>query len=458
MKLFLTLASTVLALTLVANPRDSSRLINTIDLGYAVNSVDFSDDGNFLAIAGEDTHLDLYYANLAIKVKPFQGGHTGDVLIARFSPGSRLLATGGTDDRILIWDVASARIIHELTGHNGKIEDLSFSPNGFYLASAGGGNYATIWNLATGERILNLPPHPGLVTALAFSSDGEQLLTACKDQQLRSWNVSDGRLLKTVSGHNDPICDLDWSTAANLAASSNGNEEIDIWNTSSSSLVTKIPEPAKNVYSIVFNPDGTMLGTGGDGPGIKLWDMATGQLIMELASNAHPAGVAEIGFNHTGSVLVSCGRNGMVKFWEVPTLEERVTALVDQKMLAWLRDNPAGQATNFGGRARKIEKERKQFRGETEEQLTNFFVENVAWEKSLTIGAYVPAGSYFQVNSDLLGPMRLLIDPKDVKKLEDNRDRIRWQYLRMKLENGRLQPDSVMAFLKGMQRRYEVRP
>ena len=39
----------------------------------------------------------------------FQEAHDGEVNAVRFSPGSRLLATGGMDRRVKLWEVVSGK-------------------------------------------------------------------------------------------------------------------------------------------------------------------------------------------------------------------------------------------------------------------------------------------------------------------------------------------------------------
>ena len=55
-----------------------------------------------------------------------------------FSPDGKLLATGGDDRTVHIWDVASTRRIHVLRGHTRHILDLAFDPDGERLASGAG--------------------------------------------------------------------------------------------------------------------------------------------------------------------------------------------------------------------------------------------------------------------------------------------------------------------------------
>src|SRR6185437_5708307 len=68
----------------------------------------------------------------------------------------KLLATGGTDNTIKIWDFASQRELITLTGHTANIESLDFSPDGKLLASASEDGSTFLWDTKTGEHLLTL--------------------------------------------------------------------------------------------------------------------------------------------------------------------------------------------------------------------------------------------------------------------------------------------------------------
>ncbi|TDC42474.1 WD40 repeat domain-containing protein, partial [Actinomadura sp. KC345] len=82
-------------------------------------------------------------------------GHTAPVRSVGFSPDGGTLATGGLDDTVRLWDVATRRPIGTpLTGHSGSADSVAFSPDGGTLATAGDG-IVRLWNVAMPKDLVD---------------------------------------------------------------------------------------------------------------------------------------------------------------------------------------------------------------------------------------------------------------------------------------------------------------
>src|SRR3954462_8513204 len=65
-----------------------------------------------------------------------QAGHVGEVSGLAFSPDDKLLASGGADRTVKIWDVASMRELRTATGHQEAITARAVAGDGTAVASA----------------------------------------------------------------------------------------------------------------------------------------------------------------------------------------------------------------------------------------------------------------------------------------------------------------------------------
>lgn len=111
------------------------------------NAVAYDPFGTLIAVAScagavddmgicDATELALYdaitYEKLGILV-----GHADGVAITelRFSPDGSLLASGGADDKVIVWDVVNIKENNRFTGYNFGVSSLAFSPDGQLLVT-----------------------------------------------------------------------------------------------------------------------------------------------------------------------------------------------------------------------------------------------------------------------------------------------------------------------------------
>lgn len=103
------------------------------------------------SVAGSTPQTNREQKNLPQLV--VQSGHTDGVLTCAFSPDSKLIATGGRDNAIRIWETKTGRLIRTLTGHRDPILSVAFSEDGTQLVSGGMDDLVITWKLADGKPI-----------------------------------------------------------------------------------------------------------------------------------------------------------------------------------------------------------------------------------------------------------------------------------------------------------------
>src|SRR5258707_5176728 len=94
-------------------------------------------------------------------------GHAGSVWALAHSPDGRLLASGGQDRVIRLWDLHERRELAPLAGHLNTVVALAFAPAGDTLASAGADRTIRLWDVALGRERASLPRQSLPPTSLA---------------------------------------------------------------------------------------------------------------------------------------------------------------------------------------------------------------------------------------------------------------------------------------------------
>ncbi|MGP0064271.1 MAG: WD40 repeat domain-containing protein [Isosphaeraceae bacterium] len=110
--------------------------------------------------------------------QPLVIGHTSTVGCLAFDPTGRVLASGGNDGKVILWDVPGFAAPAVLLGHTGGLRAIAFSPDGSRLASGGADGVLLTWDVA--RRIPIEPRAPiddprNAINTLAYSPDGRTI-------------------------------------------------------------------------------------------------------------------------------------------------------------------------------------------------------------------------------------------------------------------------------------------
>ena len=172
---------------------DSSRSRQLTEFGRCfskVMSLAISPDQRYFAAGCEKGTAFLWQPNTskAVELK----GHTGSVNTVAFCNQGLVLATGGADSTIRLWDPKTGKQIGSaLTGHTGAIVAMASIPDSYILATAGADNTIRIWDVKSGKALgTPLTGHTDAITSLAFSPDGKLLASGSKDKTIRLWKPS----------------------------------------------------------------------------------------------------------------------------------------------------------------------------------------------------------------------------------------------------------------------------
>lgn len=217
---------------------ETTRVIEGLD--GKINALAFSHDGQSLyaaaGIAGVNGVAYEFKVSDGSLIKRFEG-HTDALYALTLSPDGKTLATGGYDQRIRLWEVASAKEIRTLTGHNGGIFGLAFRPDGKVLASASADRTIKLWETATGKRLDTFSQPLKEQTTLAFHPDGKMLAAAGADSRIRIWNLSENaaegsnKLQLTRFAHEGTVLSLLYAKDGKTLVSSATDKNVKVWNT-----------------------------------------------------------------------------------------------------------------------------------------------------------------------------------------------------------------------------------
>jgi len=174
-----------------------------------------------------------------------QKGHSGAVTALAISKDGQFALSGGTDKKVIYWNVRTGKEIITWDQHTGAITATAISPDGKTALSASFDNTIKIWSLVTGKEIQTLSAFPGVDSAV-FSPDGQHVL------------LGDAAGLLTL------LYVPNWHPTFRFNAQSGA------------------------IAAVAFSPNGKSVVSGHADATTKHWDSETGEMVRNFSAHQRP--------------------------------------------------------------------------------------------------------------------------------------------------------------------------
>ena len=241
------------------------------DVSYRVFAVALpSHNPHFIAYGGRDNHkIRMRYSEDGAWRGEVEG-HTASVLSLAFKPNSYVLASGGYDTTIRIWDVGdnnNLRHVSTLRGHTRVVYSVAWHPDGRTLASASQDGTVRLWNPDNGLNFAVLRGHTKEVRIVAWSPDGRILASGSQDTTIRLWNPDTHGTRRVLRGHTKSVTSLAFHPNGETLASGGYSGSIRLWNLNTGAHKATLGGYSGWLDALAFSPNGQILA--GSGPGLE---------------------------------------------------------------------------------------------------------------------------------------------------------------------------------------------
>lgn len=315
-----------------------------------VNDIAFSPSGEIIASAGSDGKVILWRLDGSLfQEEPLNHGSLEIITSVTFSSDQNLLASGDEKGNINIWKLVGNKYekIVEMSGQS-SIRSLSFKPNSRVLAAGDSRGSVTLWSIDENNKkaLKNNPwtAHNSYVSRLEFSPQGDFIVTGGGDYVTKAWDLS-GQQLANASfpKQKSPIRGLAISPDGNLVAASS-NTTINVWNMQEKESKS-FQGHRKPIRSVSFNSTGDRIVSTSDDGTIKIWNRE-GEVIQTL--RGHLSEVLDADFSPDSKYIASSGGDGVIRLWRLDSFLKDVVSAHSDTVLA-LDFSSSGEYLASGG-------------------------------------------------------------------------------------------------------------
>ncbi|HEV3338893.1 MAG TPA: protein kinase, partial [Pirellulales bacterium] len=296
-----------------------------------------SPDGRLIATGGCDKMVRLWNAAAAEPAgEPLLATHP--VVVLAFSPDSKTLLAGSLDGGVRMWDVATGQRRGESLRLRGDVYVVAFSPDAQIAAAAGAVGYedrepsgeVQLCQVETGQNLGGALAHPRPVRALAFSPRGRLLLTGCDDGQARLFVTATGAPVGKHLPHDAPLTVVAFRPDGKIAltASAQSNRAcLKLWHAPDERAFGRPLVQPGELAGVQFGDDGTTLTTTTRDGGARQWDLETGtSQVLPFPPGqpeARPPGgesnVEPVAVSPDGSLTLAAGSDGVARLRDTAT-------------------------------------------------------------------------------------------------------------------------------------------
>ncbi len=177
-----------------------------------VNDILLAHSNSALVSASSDITVKVWRPHSEDSQIPTTIGLHSDYVKCLASPGahSDWVASGGLDHKVKLWDLnGGGEKLHIDLGENeAKGSVYALSVRGSVMASGGPESIVRLWDPKSGKRITNFVGHTDNIRDILINQDGDTVMTASSDQSIKVWSITAGRCMYTLTMHNDSVWSL----------------------------------------------------------------------------------------------------------------------------------------------------------------------------------------------------------------------------------------------------------
>ena len=239
---------------------DASLIHSLAISDLTIGTVRFNSSGDWVAFGCPDLGQLLVWEWQSETYVLKQQGHANGMKCLAYSPDGSLVATGGEDAKVKLWNTSSGFCFVTFTEHESSVTGVCFTPNGKVVLSASLDGTVRAFDLARYRNFKTFTtPRPVQLSCLSVDASGDLIVAGGQDVfEIYLWSLTTGRLVDILSGHEGPVSAVSFSSSptSSQLASVSWDRTLKIWDALESNSNREAVELVSEGISVCWRPDG----------------------------------------------------------------------------------------------------------------------------------------------------------------------------------------------------------
>jgi WD40 repeat protein len=294
---------------------------------------DISEDDHLLATGGADGRVVLWEiphiptVEFQHAVDPLQWASApwAPAVTAVYNHAGTVIATGAGDGFVKLWDAKSQQYLRGIKADSKAVNVVDFSPDDSRFLTGGEIDGVKLWDAASGDLRRTIDCDGKRVLTAAFSPDGHTIAVGVRGGMTYLWDADNGERLASFerdeprSAHFDPAGKRFAIGVHGAAKLWDIEQKKFLWSTQ----LKNADKTSDDVAAIDFSPDGQRMLVAVRGENAYQLDARDGHMINQVAEpSVSPINVAR--FSNDGELAVLGAYSGVAMVWRPGNGQSRV--------------------------------------------------------------------------------------------------------------------------------------
>lgn len=191
------------------------------------------------------------------------------------SPTGNVIVLGTAHRTVLVLNADNGETMYVRRRHEDAVTAMAVASDGKVFASGGNDQRVILWDVKSGRERAVLDQRAA-ITNLAFSPDGSMLAVVLVDHGVRVYELATGGMRTTLWGHDRPVEDVVFHPSGDYAATASRDASVCMWSLMDGSLKHRLRRHQSAVKSVRFSPDGKTLASGGVDRRVEVYRVVAG--------------------------------------------------------------------------------------------------------------------------------------------------------------------------------------